>query len=75
MPGRDRTGPVGQGPLTGKGMGICGGGRYIRYGRGYGYRQSTYFNKTDQELLLEEKAYLEKRLNEIVEFLENLERK
>lgn len=25
MPGGDRTGPVGQGPMTGSGMGVCGG--------------------------------------------------
>ena len=25
MPARDRTGPVGQGPMTGRGMGYCGG--------------------------------------------------
>ncbi len=25
MPGRDRTGPVGMGPLTGRGMGFCAG--------------------------------------------------
>lgn len=25
MPGRDQTGPQGQGPLTGRGLGFCGG--------------------------------------------------
>lgn len=25
MPGRDRTGPLGQGPMTGWGRGMCGG--------------------------------------------------
>lgn len=25
MPGRDRTGPIGAGPRTGRGMGYCGG--------------------------------------------------
>lgn len=33
MPGMDRTGPNGQGPRTGRGMGSCGGGR----GRGAGF--------------------------------------
>lgn len=25
MPGRNQTGPAGQGPMTGRGMGVCGG--------------------------------------------------
>ena len=32
MPKLDRTGPMGQGPMTGRGMGPCGGGQ--AYGRG-----------------------------------------
>ena len=35
MPGRDKTGPVGQGPMTGRGLGNCTGGRGD-YGRGFG---------------------------------------
>ncbi len=53
MPGRNGTGPNGEGPLTGRGMGPCGrgagsmggygrgagyGGRGAGYGRGYGCR-------------------------------------
>ncbi len=47
MPGGDRTGPMGQGPRTGRGMGLCAGntapgfatamGRGMR-GRGRGWR-------------------------------------
>jgi len=49
MPGRDRTGPVGMGSRTGKGMGVCAGasdpgyasppqgrGRMMQGGRGIG---------------------------------------
>ena len=49
MPGGDRTGPMGAGPQTGRGMGICAGffgpgyanpsrgiGRMMRGGRGMG---------------------------------------
>lgn len=50
MPGRDRRGPVGSGPMTGKGLGYCaekaaaiagarmgrGGGMRRRYGAGLG---------------------------------------
>lgn len=41
MPGLDSTGPRGQGPMTGRGMGFCGGGGRGRgggYGRGWGRR-------------------------------------
>ncbi|MBN2081631.1 DUF5320 domain-containing protein [bacterium] len=37
MPGFDRTGPRGQGPLTGGGRGPCGGGRYANRGDYSGY--------------------------------------
>jgi len=42
MPGGDRTGPLGRGPITGRGLGYCSGtnrpGYAIppRYGRGFG---------------------------------------
>lgn len=46
MPGRNGTGPLGMGSLTGKGLGPCGRGRFVGrrprlgfkygYGRGYG---------------------------------------
>ncbi len=36
MPGGDRTGPGGMGPLTGRGMGNCAGARPAGYGRGVG---------------------------------------
>lgn len=32
MPGYDRTGPRGEGPMTGGGFGYCGTGRPARYG-------------------------------------------
>ena len=42
MPGRDGTGPMSQGPLTGRGMGWCQEGdapRYARPLRGLGLRR------------------------------------
>lgn len=38
MAGRDGSGPIGQGPLTGRGMGVCQGARQSRFfsGRGCG---------------------------------------
>jgi hypothetical protein len=39
MPGFDRTGPLGQGPMTGRGFGPCGRGLGWRrgFGRGFGF--------------------------------------
>ena len=37
MPGRDGSGPMGQGALTGRGLGPCGTNRTVRgFGRGFG---------------------------------------
>lgn len=36
MPAFDKTGPQGQGPLTGRGMGPCGQGRGFGRGMGFG---------------------------------------
>ena len=40
MPGGDRTGPEGRGPISGRGLGFCAGyiipGHGPRYGRGWG---------------------------------------
>lgn len=35
MPGRDRTGPMGQGPLTGGSFGFCAGPGYRAHGMGF----------------------------------------
>ena len=41
MPGFDRTGPVGTGPMTGGGRGLCAGGigNVPWYGDDYGFRR------------------------------------
>ncbi len=41
MPQGDQTGPMGQGPLTGRGLGSCARGFGFRrgFGRGFGRRQ------------------------------------
>ena len=36
MPRLNGTGPAGMGPMTGRGLGPCGGGYGRGYGRGYG---------------------------------------
>ncbi|MEN8223991.1 MAG: DUF5320 domain-containing protein [Bacteroidota bacterium] len=61
MPGRNKTGPQGDGPMTGRGLGLCAGnsnqgnagsfGRYAshqgyRHGRGFGHgRGMGYRNR------------------------------
>lgn len=53
MPGRDRRGPVGAGPMTGRGLGYCntghtagyigdGFGRSYGFGRGLGVRRGRF---------------------------------
>ena len=39
MPAGDRTGPMGQGPMTGRGAGFCAGNNAPGYGRGRGFNR------------------------------------
>lgn len=41
MPGGDRTGPVGEGPLTGRRLGVCLSGDKHIYGRGMFYGRNS----------------------------------
>ena len=36
MPRRDGTGPMGAGPMTGRGLGLCTGANAVKYGAGLG---------------------------------------
>lgn len=75
MPGRDGTGPVGQGRLTGRGLGPCGCGFRRGFGRGFGYKGYTSVELTKEEKqkilkaeLVEvdtEKKAIEKELKEL----------
>lgn len=84
MPQRDGTGPLGQGPLTGRGFGPCGRGLAFRrrFVRGFGWRR-FYFDEplfepltlTKEEqlkILEEEKKNLELELQRIQEKLKEL---
>jgi hypothetical protein len=70
MPGFDGTGPAGQGPMTGRGMGPCSGnaGYGQRFGgrRGFGFRQ-WFSPKNNLRDLEEEKSSLEQTLQTIKE--------
>lgn len=86
MPRGDGTGPVGNGPMSGRGFGYCAGGNAGRFGtgrgRGAGCRQGYGIGmnfaadpataKTQKELLEEQKKLLQNRLDIISKQLENL---
>ncbi|PIN78180.1 hypothetical protein COV15_00035 [Candidatus Woesearchaeota archaeon CG10_big_fil_rev_8_21_14_0_10_34_12] len=67
MPGQDGTGPSGQGPLTGRGLGPCGRGLGFRrgfgrgMGRGFALRAASPVNLSKDQ----EKKILEAELAEI----------
>ena len=81
MPRQDRTGPLGQGPMTGRGLGPCGSGMRRGFGRGMGWRcwgrfpyaEPVTLTKDEEKKILEaelkeinlEKQDIEKRLKEI----------
>lgn len=72
MPQQDRTGPLGQGPMTGRGLGFCRRGFGYRKGFGLGF-QRIQFSETEEKKILEqelkdiesEKIEIEKRLKEL----------
>lgn len=84
MPGRNATGPMGRGSLTGRGMGLCAGSSEARLGlrrqRGFNCRyggeaiRATVDSSgaTSQELLLEQKRVLQNQLESINKELEKL---
>ena len=77
MPGYDRTGPLGYGPQTGRGLGPCGRG----FARGRCYRRFArspqYEYKKEDEVadLKSEKELAERELKAIDERLKELEKK
>lgn len=85
MPGGDGTGPMGRGPLTGRGLGVCAGGTPVGYyGQGYGmglgrrrgfgrgYASYRLPVAGDQEILELQKQELQTRLNLLNKQLEDL---
>ena len=53
MPKFDQTGPLGEGPLTGRGFGPCKGGSRAGFGRGRRFGRSFYQGtpRTKQETI------------------------
>jgi hypothetical protein len=72
MPGRNGTGPLGMGPMTGRGMGYCGhhlrtpwvGRRFWGCGRGIGYDVPQSPAQEKEHLAEMEKALTE-QLSEV----------
>jgi hypothetical protein len=69
MPNRNGTGPAGMGPMSGRGMGRCGGGRGAGNGQGLGLGRRGGFRgqaapQDETQALKARVAELEKRLNE-----------
>jgi hypothetical protein len=84
MPGMDKTGPFGNGPV-GRGMGPCGGGfanqeggsrgmgRGFRRGGGRGWRSTPVNSVEDEKALLEQqKKQLKAQIEAVEKQLENL---
>lgn len=86
MPGGNRRGPLGQGPMTGRGLGYCGGfgggiglGRGGGRGRGFGFAPvvnagATVSEAEETEILRQEAKNLETSLQEVKERLSRLEK-
>jgi hypothetical protein len=78
MPNFDKTGPLGQGPMTGRRGGYAGRGMGIGRGRGYGccFRQFPLgrLSKEDQvELTKEYLEDLKEEIKETEKYLKDLE--
>ena len=61
MPNRDKTGPAGAGPLTGRGLGPCGGKgirRGFGCGGGFGRGLGRYFGWNQPQTEAEQKQSL-----------------
>lgn len=78
MPQQDGTGPIGQGALTGRGLGVCrgwfGGRRRFGFGKGFGWGfQPVQFSEADERKILQEELKeigseqkeIQKRLKEL----------
>ena len=80
MPGFDKTGPQGQGPMTGRGMGPCGRGRGMgmRMGfgrcRGFGRGLGRYFGWNAPQTKEEKAEDLETYKKALKEEMEDVEK-
>ena len=76
MPYRDGTGPYGEGPLTGRGLGPCGRGRRFFRGRFWSPSpivQRTITKEEEKRMLEEERRAAEEEIKAIEKRLKELE--
>lgn len=81
MPFKDGTGPQGQGPMTGRGLGPCGEGRgkgmgmgrHMGFGRGRGFR--SWFASLSKDQVKEELASYKKTLEDELEQVKDEQKK
>ena len=73
MPNQDKTGPLGEGPQTGRGLGPCGRGfwRSRCFGLGLGFRR-FWSKKNELSTLEEEEKMLKEELQAVQEEKEAL---
>jgi len=78
MPALDKTGPQGQGPLTGRGLGPCGRGLGMRAGfgrcRGFGRGLGRYFGWNAPQTEEDQKKALADYRQALEEELEDLKK-
>lgn len=78
MPNRDKTGPMGQGPVTGRGFGPCGkglgSGRGFGCGRGFGRGLGRYFGWNQPQTEAEQKQALVDYRKALEEELEDVKK-
>ncbi len=79
MPARDNTGPAGQGPMTGRGAGICAGnnaetgtfgfgrglGRGRGMGRGFGFRAAAPTSEQQISALKQQSEAIQQQINSL----------
>lgn len=74
MPRYDGTGPAGQGPITGKGMGLCRGGRGQNAAWSQFANRRFLSKKEEKEMLVAEKNILREELKAIDEKLAEIQK-
>ncbi len=80
MPGFDRTGPMGMGPMTGRGFGPCGMGLGLRRRFGMGRGLGRYFNwgwpssEDQKKALADYKKALQEEMKDVEKELADLEK-
>ena len=78
MPNKDKTGPTGAGPLTGRGFGPCGPGTGRKFGfgcgRGFGRGLGRFFGWNQPQSKEEEKQALAEYRKALEEELEDVKK-